>query len=123
MSKKDFGGKITLRAASGQRFSLRGTLSLETADVSAEAMKNQDGSLDRTFTLKAPKAEISFSDRGYDYDSLLTLDRQNFTFDEEHTGVTYYFTQAFFTGTPTVNRMNGETTGLSIEAERMTRRD
>ena len=122
MSKKDFGGKINLRKASGARFSLRATLTIDPATVSVESITNQDGSGDRVFTNRLPSAEISFADRGYNYDSLMLSDRDNFTFDEENTNVTFYFTQGFFTGTPSVSRINGEVTGVKIEAEKITRR-
>ena len=123
MSNRDFGGKIYLRSGSGHRFSLRGTLSIDMTNVSAESITNQDGSGDRVFTNKLPKAEITFADRGYDYNRLLTMDRDNFTFEEEHTGVTFYFTQGFFTGSPVSSRVNGEVTGLAIEAQKISRRD
>ena len=122
MSKKDFGGKITLKASSGERFSLRGTLTIDTSSVSIEAVTNQDGSGDRVATPKMPSAEFTFADRGYDYDALLKAPRQNFTFDEDFTDVTFFFTDGFLVGSAQVNRMNGEATGISIVAETIRRR-
>lgn len=122
MSKKDFGGKITLKTSEGQRISLRSTLTIDSASVSIEGITNQDGSLDRVATVKSPTAEISFADRGYDYDKLLKAPRQNFTFEEEFTDVTFFFTDGFFTGSSQVNRMNGEVTSMGISAENIRRR-
>jgi hypothetical protein len=122
MSKKDFGGKITLKTSEGTRISLRGTLTIDSSSISIEGITNQDGSLDRVGTVKSPTAEISFADRGYDYDKLLKAPRQNFTFEEEFTDVTFFFTDGFFTGSPNANRMNGEVGGIGITAETIRRR-
>lgn len=122
MSKQDFGGKITLKLSDGGRISLRGTLTIDPSDVSIEAITNQDGSGDRVATIKMPTAEISFADRGFDYSALLKAPRQNFTFEEEFSDVTFYFTDGFLTGSPQVNRLNGEVTGIGITAERIRRR-
>lgn len=122
MSKQDFGGKITLRTSGGERISLRSTLTIDTSSVSIEAITNQDGSGDRVASVKMPTAEINFADRGYDFDALLKAPRQNFTFEEEFTDVTFFFTEGFFTGSPQTNRMNGEVTGIGITAEKVRRR-
>lgn len=122
MSKQDFGGKITLRDSAGERFSLRATLTIDPSNVSVESITNQDGSGDRVFTNRLPSAEITFADRGYAYDTLLKRGRSNFTFDEDNTDVAFYFTQCFFTGTPSINRVNGEVSGLKIEGQKITRR-
>lgn len=122
MSKTDFGGRINLRASTGARFSLRATLNIDLSNVSVESITNQDGRGDRIYANKLPSAEITFADRGYDYNQLMTADRQNFTFEEENTDVTFFFTQGFFTGTPQVNRTNGEVSGMKIEAEKIRRR-
>ena len=122
MSKQDFGGKITLRTSGGERISLRGTLTIDPSDVSIEAITNQDGSGDRVATVKMPTAEITFADRGYDYSALLKAPRQNFTFEEDFTDVTFFFTEGFFTGSPQINRLNGEVSGIGITAEKIRRR-
>lgn len=122
MSKQDFGGKISLRLSDGDRLSLRSTLTIDTSSVSIEAITNQDGSGDRVATVKMPTAEITFADRGLDYDALLKAPRQNFTFEEEFTDVTFYFTNGFLTGSPSINRINGEVTGIGITAEKIRRR-
>ena len=123
MSKRDFGGKILLSFSSGERFSLRSTLTLDTAGYSIESVTNQDGSADRVATNKTRGAEITFADRGLDLDALMKGDRFNATFEEEFTGVTFYFTNGFFTGDPKINRTNGEVSGLKIEADNISRRN
>ncbi|MDI7864298.1 phage tail tube protein [Rhizobiaceae bacterium n13] len=121
MGNKDFGGHITMRLSTGELFSLRGTLNMNTAGQSNEAVTNQDGSVDRVATVQPKRAEISFADRGVDYDALMKADRFNVTVEEDFTGVSHYFTGAFVVGDPQVNRMNGEVTGLSIAAEKYNR--
>ncbi|OWV94267.1 hypothetical protein ATY81_12510 [Rhizobium sp. R72] len=121
MGTKDFGGHMTLRLSSGEAISLRGTLNMNSAGQSNEAVVNQDGSVDRVATVQARRAEISFADRGIDYDALLKADRFNATFIEQFTGVTHYFTDAFVVGDPQVNRMNGEVSSFSIYSEKYTR--
>lgn len=117
MGKKDFGGKIRVRLSSGELIPLRGTLSMMTAGVSAEAVTNQDGSVDRTMTPQPRTAEFTFADRGINHDKLMRSDRFNVTFIEDDTGVTHYFTRAFVVGNPAKNRINGEVSGCSIAAE------
>jgi hypothetical protein len=117
MGKKDFGGLVRVRLSTGEQLSLRGTLSMSTSGVSAEALTNQDGTVDRTMTPKPKTVELTFADRGLDHDKLMTSDRFNITFIEESTGVTHYFSRAFVVGDPVKNRLTGEVTGCSIAAE------
>lgn len=117
MSNKDYGGKITMTLSSGERLSLRGTLNISPARNSAEAITNQDQSVDRTWTPKPAGFEINFADRGIDLDKLMLSPRFNVTFSEEHTGVTHYFTKAFMTGDPSTNRLTGEVSGISGACE------
>ncbi|WP_438752062.1 phage tail tube protein [Pararhizobium sp. O133] len=123
MGNKDFGGRITMRLSTGEAISLRGTLNMQTSGLSTEAVTNQDGSVDRTATVQPRRFEIAFADRGLDHDALMKSPRFNVTFDEEFTGVTHYFTDAFVTGDPQTNRMTGEVTGLTGVAEKYSRRD
>jgi hypothetical protein len=118
---QNFGGRISLRLSTGEMFPLRGTLNLNTAGQSNEAVTNQDGSVDRVGTPQPRRAEISFADKGIDYDALMKADRFNVTVIEDFTGVTHYFTDSFVVGDPQQNRANGEVTGLSISAEKYSR--
>jgi hypothetical protein len=115
---KDFGGRIIARTSKGDTFSLRGTLNVNPSGISTAAVVNQDGSVDRTATNTAYKFEINFADRGADLDALMKADRFNMTFEEEFSGITHYYTNAFFVGDPAINRQTGEVTGLSGASEK-----
>jgi len=118
MSGNDFGGRMTARLASGFLLSLRGNFTVMSAGQSNEAITNQDGSTDRVGTPTAPRAEVTFKDASnVDFNVLMTAPRQNFTVHEEFTSVTHYFFNAFFSGEPSSNRLNGELSGLQIVAE------
>lgn len=116
MSTK-FGGKITLRSSAGQLFAGRGTFTIAPARMSVEAITNDDASLARVGTPKPATIEITFEDRGLDYDALMKADDINFTAVEDFTGVTHLLSKAFFTGDPSVNRRNGEVSGLTLSGE------
>jgi Phage tail tube protein len=116
MSGKDFGGKITVSSSRGYKLSLCGTLAVKGAHQSNDKVTNQDGSVDRLITPDAPSADLSFRDDGHDADMMLNGDRENITIVEEKTGVTHLFTDAFWTGKPNSNRINGEMTELTIAA-------
>lgn len=117
MAGKDYGGLIRFRLSNGTTLSLRGTMNLKTAGRSVEAVVNQDRSTDRIETLTPYGFELSFADRGEDLEALMKSDRFDATSIEDDTGVSHYFTRAFFVGDPTTNRMNGEVTGVSGAAE------
>lgn len=117
---KDFGGRMVVRLADGTVLSLRGTFNVSPARVSIETVTNQDGSVDRVATPVPARAEVNFRD-DVDLDALLLAPRQPLTASEEFTGVTHYFTDAFFSGDPQSNRINGETSGLTINTEKYTR--
>ncbi|MBD9390129.1 phage tail tube protein [Agrobacterium sp. AGB01] len=113
----DFGGRMTLRFSSGVLIALRANVNISPSRVSIEAIANQDGSVDRSATVKAGTCEISFADAGQDLDALLSGDRFNATLIEEFGGNTHYFTKAFIAGDPTINRITGEVTGAVLNYE------
>lgn len=113
MSGKDFGGEFRVKTSAGDIIALRGNLSINSSGRSVEAITQSDGSVDGVHTLTPVTAGVTFADRGNDYKALMK-GRRNWTFIEEDTGVTHYFTNAFLSGTPEVNRMNGEVTGLTL---------
>lgn len=117
MAGKDFGGRMSVRLASGALIALRGTFSNMPARQSTERITNQDGSTDRIATPVSPTADINFKDDGLDLQAIMEAPRQNMTINEEFTGVTHYFFNAFFAGNPQTNRVNGEVTGVQIVAE------
>lgn len=113
----DFGGRMTLRFSSGTLISLRSTVTMSPSRLSVEAVANQDGSVDRSATVKPGTCEVTFADADHDYDALISGGRFNATLIEEFGGKTHYFTNAFLAGDASVNRMNGEVTGLSLTYE------
>ncbi|WP_421611226.1 phage tail tube protein, partial [Agrobacterium rosae] len=113
----DFGGRMTLRFSSGTLISLRSTVTMSPSRMSVEPIANQDGSVDRAGTVMPGTCEITFADADHDYDALISGDRFNATLIEDFSGKTHYFTNAFLSGNASVNRMNGEVTGLSITYE------
>ncbi|MEP9397944.1 phage tail tube protein [Mesorhizobium sp. KR2-14] len=114
MAGKDFGGTMKFRDSSGRNVTLRGNFTIFPANASIEAVVNQDGSADRVATPTAPRAEISFADKGIDLAAMMGDERRDVTITEEFTGVAHLFTQAFYTGDPQSNRLNGEVTGVGI---------
>lgn len=117
MAGKDFGGRMSVRLSTGALISLRGTFELMPARQSNESITNQDGSTDRVGTPTSPRANVTFKDGAVDLDAIMLAARQNVTITEEFTGTAHYFLNAFFTGEPSVNRMNGEVSGLQIVGE------
>lgn len=113
MSEMDFGGEFRVKTSAGDLISLRGQLTIDSSGRSVEAVTNQDGETDSTHTLTPVTAAITLADRNNDYAALMK-GRRNWTFVEEDTGVTHYFTNAFLSGKPDVNRMTGEVTGLTL---------
>ena len=117
MAGKDFGGKMTVASSAGYRLSLRGTISVMPSAQSNDSVTNQDGSVDRVMTPSAPAAELSVRDDGLDWNARLNGPRENLTIVEEQTGVTHLFAGAFWSGRPSLNRINGEIGGISIIAD------
>jgi hypothetical protein len=122
MAGKDYGGKCTMRLSTGERIALRAGVKHMPSGIEASAIVNQDGSNDRQVTLKDRRAEITFADRGLDYEQLMKSRRFNVTFVEEYTGVTHIYNQAFVIGEPTVDRATGEVSGLTISCEQYIRK-
>jgi Phage tail tube protein len=117
MASADFGGKITFKLSNGVILAGRGTFTVMAARMSSEAVTNDDASLARVLTPKPATIEISMQDDGQDFEALVTGTRFNFTAVEESNGVTHLLSNAFMTGDPSINRKNGEVTGLSLAGE------
>lgn len=118
---KDFGGRMTLRFSNGTLIALRATVNEVPTRMTVSAVTNQDGSLDRTGEMKPGTTEISFADYGHNYDQLISGDRFNATLIEEFSGEAHYYTNAFLSGDPSVNRLTGEVTGLTLNYEQYNR--
>lgn len=117
MAGADFGGHMKFRSSRGETLSLRGTFNVSGGNVSVEGITNQDGSADRVITPSSPTAEIAFADKRVDLAALMDGDRINVSIVEERSGVTHLFTNAFYTGKASSNRLAGEASGVGIMAE------
>lgn len=113
----DFGGRMTLRLSTGDLLTIRGTVNQSSGRISVEGIANQDGSIDRSGTLVPGTTEVTLAANGVDLDAVLSGARFNATLIEDFTGVTHYYTNAFLTGKPVENRINGEVTGLTLNYE------
>ena len=114
MSGADFGGVMNVTDSAGNALSLRGTFNVNPSGYAVEAVAGGDGSVDRTFTVQPVTAEINFADKGIDLAAIMGGDRRSITLVEDKTGVIHLFNDAFYTGAPGSNRMNGEVTGVGI---------
>ena len=113
----DFGGEMRLRLADARQLRLRAAVTLDVSGVSTEATTNQDGTNSRVATLKPRGAEVTFEDRGEDFNAVMRAPRQDIYIVEDFTGVSHIFVKGFFTGDPASNRANGEVTGMKIAAD------
>lgn len=114
MAGKDFGGVIRIKDSLGASVSLRGTLNISPTDRSAEAITDQDGSVDRVITPSAPEVEIAIADKGVDVVDFFQTGRRNVSIVEETNGRIHLVNDAFMAGRPQVNQLTGEVTGIRI---------
>lgn len=117
MAGADFGGIMRMTDSLGAVVSLRGTFTVSPNAVSAEALTNQDGSVDRVVTPTHPQAEITIADKGVDLVALFEGPRRNVSIIEATNSRVHMFTAAFMVGRPAVNALTGEVTGITIAAE------
>jgi hypothetical protein len=115
------GGRISMRLSTGLLISMRGGMTIMPSGQSNEIITNQDSTISVVATPMARRFEMTFEDRGIDYDALMKADAFNVTFVEEFTGVTHYFTDAYMVGDPSINRGTGEVSGLSGAAQAYSR--
>ena len=116
----DFGGLMRFQL-NGAPFTVRGKVTINPSNVSAEPIANNDGSTSRALSVKGYRAKVTFEDSkdggsatGQDWGQILKGGPYNMSLIEDSTGVTHTWTGASFTGDPEVDRMNGEVTGLEI---------
>lgn len=114
MAGKDFGGVIRIKDSLGASVSLRGTLNISPTDRSAEAITDQDGSVDRVITPSAPEVEIAIADKGVDVVDFFQTGRRNVSIVEETNGRIHLVNDAFMAGRPQTNQLTGEVTGIRI---------
>lgn len=109
------GGRYELYIG-GRKYSGRGTATLMTAGVSLENGANEDGTAYSTVKAQLCSLDLTF-DRGVGlkWDAAMILQAVNATFKETDAKVTHLFTDAAFSGTPSLNTESGEVSGLKIE--------
>ena len=118
----DFGGEFRF-AIGGANLIVRGNVKTNPSSVSAEAIVNQDGSTSRSLTMKGFRAEVTFEDTpaaqatALDWDALIRGGPFNATLVEDQTGVLHTWTRAKLVGDASVDRHNGDVTGLSLLAD------
>lgn len=120
MAGKDFGGFMTFRLSTGERFAIRGNINGEPVNFDAESVTNQNGSLSRTLTPKPYKIEVTL-ERHKDLAKVYRARGFNVSIRETQTGVTHLASKCFFEGTMQENHLTGEVTGLTLVAEQYRR--
>ena len=113
----DFGGTVNFSYA-GTPLVMRGHIMIDPSSIKADGIANQDGSVSRTLTPRGYTAKCKFQDSRnglatpQPWDTILKGGPYNITVVENQTGVTHMWTNAAFTGEPSVDRERGEVDGL-----------
>lgn len=109
------GGRYELTIG-GRKYSGRGTATLMTAGVSLENGANEDGSGYSTVKAQLCSIDLSF-DRGVGlkWDAAMILKSASVTFREIDANRTHFFTDASWSGSPSLNTETGEVSGLKLE--------
>ena len=109
------GGRFTLDI-DGKRYSGRGKATISPAAATRENGTNMDGTKWSSVKPKLVSLDLTF-DRGVGlkWDEDMMLDDLNVTFVETDAKVTHLFTDASWSGEPSIDTENGEVSGLKIE--------
>lgn len=115
---KNFGGEMQFNISStGQNIVVRGTVEIMPSNLNIDGAANQDGSVYRTATPTGYGANLTFEDmEADDWNALMRSSGFNMTLTETFTGAQHLWTDGGFTGRPSVNRITGEATGVSLIA-------
>lgn len=98
----------------GQRWDLRGAVTIRPGGVESDAQANADGSMYVTNKAVLWEADITLSDRcGIRLADILRCS-VDATFDLIDLDRTYFFTAARVVGRPTINTESGEISGLRV---------
>lgn len=114
----DFGGQMRMTFA-GIPLVLRGAFKLDPSMLKSSVKTNQDGSLGRVFTPDAYGAELTLEDTlpaGVTWEGLIRAPATTIVLVEDQLGVIHTFSQAVFEADMSVNREDGEVSGLKIRA-------
>ncbi|KFC63978.1 hypothetical protein FG93_05488 [Bosea sp. LC85] len=118
----DFGGLIKFRLPTGQNLSVRGSLTYNPHNLSAEAVANHDGSIDRTFSPQGYRFGVALKGKDtegnpIDWAAIFKLDKVDFTFLHDTEKVDRTYTRASVIGDPQVDGLTGEASGVSGVSE------
>lgn len=111
-------GLIKFRGPNGRNYSIRGSVTRNPVNYSAEAVVNLDGSIDRTFTPQGYRFAMSLAARDTAGNptpiaDLLALDNVDFTFLHDSERMDRFYSRAKLTGDPSVDDQTGEMSGIS----------
>lgn len=109
------GGRFTLEI-NGVTYSGRGKATVMPAGATRENGANMDGTGWSSVKPKLPSLELTF-DRGVGlkWDETMMLKELNATFKETDAKRTHLFTDANWSGDPSIDTETGEVSGLKIE--------
>nr|WP_047574290.1 hypothetical protein [Methylobacterium sp. ZNC0032] len=118
----NYGGIIKFRLPTGQNLAIRGSLTRNPSNLSAEAVTNTDGTVDRTFTVQGFRFAFSLASKDsegnpVDLAALFALDKVDFVFLHDTEKMDYHFGRAILIGDPQDDGMTGELSGISGVAE------
>lgn len=114
------GGFVEL-TINGNRYSVAGELEVEESNIEAEAVTNQDGSVQRAIKPKPYKMMMTLRDRkgASIIRALNEADILDVSGKEVHMGRTVFMTGAFVTGTQKRNTATGEIDTFEICGDAM----
>ncbi len=120
MPSPNAGGFVEL-TLNGRPYQIAGELEIEPTNFEAEAVVNQDGTINRTVKPKARKMTLKFRDRPGDdvIGEIFALERFDVSAREVHMNRTVLLTGAFATGTPKRNTATGEIDGIELSSDQI----
>lgn len=118
----NFGGIIKFRLPTGQNLSVRGSVTHNPFNFSAESVVNHDNSVDRTFTPTGYRFALSMKAKdaagnAIDFATLFAFDKVDFTFLHDTEQVDRTYSRAVLIGDPQLDGMTGELSGITGVAE------
>ena len=110
-----FGGELRFTLSTGRAIVVRGEIEVMPSGRRNEGVVNQNGSVSQVATLVARRFRMKFEDAAdLDWDEIMCESDLNATIVEDHAGTVHTLTSGFFEGEPTINRNNGEVSGLEF---------
>jgi hypothetical protein len=115
-------GLIRMRLSDGRNLKVRGSVTEMPTNISAEAIVNQDNSVDRSFTARAFEFSIALAARDesgnpIDLDAILRSGPSDISLISDGEKSTTIFSRAVAIGEPSLDKQTGEVTGLSFKAQ------